>query len=472
MTTNWRYILIVPLVLFAIIITGKFVTTEPFYLIAALMTVIAAIATFKNPSNGALILVYTMLLSPEIAIGKIPGRELSIRVDDLIIIAVFVAWLAHLAVDKERNVFVKTPFDKLLIFLTVLYVTSTSLGILFGYVTPLKGFFFTLKYIEYFLIFWIVANTTTDKATIQKYLWAGFITFVIVTIYAYSLFTVTDRVYAPFDSQAGGEPASLGGYFIIIFALLFSFMLHFEKGYQRLLCGIAIILLLPPFVKTLSRASYFAFLPMVLTVLFLTKQRRIQFALALLAGAALFPLLFPELYTSMVDRVQYTFTGSHLPGYRDVVVGGTKISDQSALERILSWERTINVYFKRNFMTMLIGNGVTGIRFTEGQFFVVIGEIGILGVIAFYWLQLKIILVSYKLYNIASDVVSKSLPLAMIAAIAGLTFHAITTNTYIIVRIMEPFWFLAAMVAVLYELEITKIVSDKKKPGLAPAGSL
>jgi O-antigen ligase len=119
---------------------------------------------------------------------------------------------------------------------------------------------------------------------------------------------------------------------------------------------------------------------------------------------------------------------------------------------------------------MLIGNGVTGIRFTEGQFFVVIGEIGLLGVIAFYWLQLKIILVSYKLYNISSDVVSKSLPLAMIAIIVGLTFHAITTNTYIIVRIMEPFWFLAAMVAVLYDLAARDAEPEAIKPAYRLAG--
>ena len=35
----------------------------------------------------------------------------------------------------------------------------------------------------------------------------------------------------------------------------------------------------------------------------------------------------------------------------------------------------------------------------------------------------------------------------------AMTFHAITANTFIIVRIMEPFWLLAGIVMVTPELE-------------------
>ena len=39
------------------------------------------------------------------------------------------------------------------------------------------------------------------------------------------------------------------------------------------------------------------------------------------------------------------------------------------------------------------------------------------------------------------------------AGYVGLLFHAIGTNTFIIVRIMEPFWFFAGIIAVLPEIE-------------------
>jgi len=45
------------------------------------------------------------------------------------------------------------------------------------------------------------------------------------------------------------------------------------------------------------------------------------------------------------------------------------------------------------------------------------------------------------------------LSLGLIAAFVGILFHAVTANSFIIIRIMEPFWFLAGMVMAIPELE-------------------
>jgi hypothetical protein len=47
----------------------------------------------------------------------------------------------------------------------------------------------------------------------------------------------------------------------------------------------------------------------------------------------------------------------------------------------------------------------------------------------------------------------KGLAVGFIAGYIGLLFHAIGANTFIIVRIMEPFWFFAGIIAVLPTLE-------------------
>ena len=47
----------------------------------------------------------------------------------------------------------------------------------------------------------------------------------------------------------------------------------------------------------------------------------------------------------------------------------------------------------------------------------------------------------------------KGLVLGFIAGFIGLVFHAITANTFVIIRIMEPFWFIAGMVIMLPTLE-------------------
>ena len=55
----------------------------------------------------------------------------------------------------------------------------------------------------------------------------------------------------------------------------------------------------------------------------------------------------------------------------------------------------------------------------------------------------------------------KGLTIGYIAGFIGLLTHAVGANTFIIVRIMEPFWFLTAMVVVIPQIEAT----DKAQRG-------
>jgi hypothetical protein len=56
----------------------------------------------------------------------------------------------------------------------------------------------------------------------------------------------------------------------------------------------------------------------------------------------------------------------------------------------------------------------------------------------------------------------KGLTVGILAGLIGLLFHSLGTNTFIIVRIMEPFWFFAGIVVILPELERREIKQAKK----------
>jgi hypothetical protein len=53
----------------------------------------------------------------------------------------------------------------------------------------------------------------------------------------------------------------------------------------------------------------------------------------------------------------------------------------------------------------------------------------------------------------ASNPYLKGLSIGFFAGFIGLLFHALGANTFIIVRIMEPFWFFTGIIAVLPALE-------------------
>jgi hypothetical protein len=50
------------------------------------------------------------------------------------------------------------------------------------------------------------------------------------------------------------------------------------------------------------------------------------------------------------------------------------------------------------------------------------------------------------------------------AGFIGLLFHATAANTFIIVRIMEPFWFTAGMVMMLPEMEKSHVILQEGEP--------
>jgi energy-converting hydrogenase Eha subunit B len=54
------------------------------------------------------------------------------------------------------------------------------------------------------------------------------------------------------------------------------------------------------------------------------------------------------------------------------------------------------------------------------------------------------------------DELYKGLTIGFIAGFIGLMIHAITANTFIILRIMEPFWFIAGIIMALPTLKQTE----------------
>lgn len=450
---NLRILAFAPLLILVGIIAGKATAAAPLALLTVLLCVAVALVTFHNPVNGLVIIVFSMLLSPEIRVADIPGRPLVVRVDDIMIIVLFLSWLAFTAFNKSWRGLVKTPLDPYLLALSAIYIVSTAVWVIFGSLNPVKGMFYVTKYLEYFILYWITANAVTERDDVRRLLTPALLTAVIVTVYAYILMPSHERVFAPFNI-GGGEPASLGGYYLIVIALLCAFALHAQRTAVIVLCCAMLAFIFPAFIRTLSRASYLALIPLLLTLFVLTTRRRALFGIVLIAGAALFPLLAPGLYAKMSARVAATFTSGHAERFSayQIGAGNRRITDQSALERIASWNRVLREKISRNAVTLIIGTGVTGAGFIEGQFFLQLAETGLAGTAIFYLLMLAMFRRAYRMYRAADDTLSQSVSLGFAAAIAGLLAQSLTTNTFVIVRIMEPFWVLAAVVMILPDL--------------------
>jgi len=429
--------------LFSQIITGSSVS----FAIVILLGIVIVVITLIKTDIALVILIFSMLLSPELSVGGVPGRDIVLRIDDILIGLIILTWLAKMAYKKGLSFFLKTPLNKAIGLYFLICIISTLRGAYLGYVLPVKGLFYVLRYGEYFLLFILVANHVQSKKQVKYFLTFLFITCTIVSLYGILQIPSGKRVSAPFEGRVG-EPNTMGGYLLIILFIAIGILLqNVPKRLRLTLLGLSVLIFIP-FLFTLSRSSYVAFVFSLLALIVLSKKK-----VELVAVTTIIFLIVLVLNPQAVFlRVKYTFEG---PRSNTARYGGSHF-DPSAAARITSWKDSIKAWTERP----ILGRGVSGFAFIDGQYIRTLPELGILGFLALLWLLWTILKHSYKIYREMDDELFKGLALGYIAGFIGLMAHALTSNTFIIIRIMEPFWFLTGMVIVLPILKKEEPVSD------------
>ena len=141
--------------------------------------------------------------------------------------------------------------------------------------------------------------------------------------------------------------------------------------------------------------------------------------------------------------------------------------DTSLSERLHSWEKAAIGFIQQP----TLGHGVTGFGFVDAQYFRVLIETGAIGLVIFLYLIISIFKLSIQTSHQLHTPYYKGIVTGFMAGYIGLLVHAIGANTFIIVRIMEPFWFVAAIVFALPGLEAqehnasTELPAGNKKIG-------
>lgn len=428
------------------------VSVSPSVLMAAAGCLLVSAFAFMSPKLSLVLLIFSMLLSPEIGFGGGFGsRSAVLRYDDILLVIIFFAWLARTAISKSKPFITATPVQTPMLIYTAIAIVSTALGVLRGDVRFQIAFFYVLKYVEYFLLYFMVVNILDSKEEMKRYLKYAFVVALLVTAYAYYFYASAGpfaRATAPFettiDKPGESEPASLGGYYLLVFGFIMAAMTEYSGS--ALFYGLAAMLaMLPAFLATFSRSSYIGFVFMSLTLLVTARRRRMVLGFFLCVGAAS-AFLIPGLLKKVENRVTMTYRGPEAVNVYKLGSAGQIRMEGSAAARVDSLHR---VLFEKLPRHPLLGWGVTGIGLGDTQYALVLGEMGLAGFFVFLWMLYRIIRTAGSVYRAYEEPWIKALGLGLMASIAGLLFQAVGVNNFIIVRIMEPFWFLTAMVMAL-----------------------
>lgn len=429
----------------AVVLALGLTLTTPAIGLQATLGFFLVVVAFTSVPAALYLLIFSMLLSPEIAIGRVEGkgvgaRELTFRLDDVLLVIIGLGWLVKTAVYQELGLFRETPLNRPIAVYMVVCVVATLVGVLAGRVQPFTGFFFVLKYFEYFFVYFMVVNHVTSKQQVVGLVVALLLTGFIISLYAIYQIPSGQRATAPFEGEAG-EPNTLGGYLVFILAIITGLFIHIKVVSIRVallaLGGFGVLALM----ATLSRSSYLAGAVMVLAV-GLSQWRKPRVLILLLLVVALIPLFAPD---NVKTRISETFFGRQYGGEIHV---GTVGLDLSTSERLRSWSYVLQDWVHNP----ILGRGVTGYAWADAQYVKIIGETGLAGLLAFGFLISRLWLSGRRIYAEEEEPFAKGLVLGVWLGLVAMLAHAVGANTFIIIRIMEPFWLCAGLVMILPRL--------------------
>ncbi len=409
------------------------------YTIALGVSLFVFCCTLVKVELGVALLVLAMVLSPEIDAGPVGmgRRALSLRYDDILILLVFLGVLARQAWEGKPLLWRPSPINLPI----VLYYGIAVLASLKAWRLSLPywdrqvAFLILVKMAEFYMVFFLVGNAIRDLRQVRWQLLVFLVAALCVSLYG--LFTVgtESRVSAPFET-GGSEPNTLGGYLVIVMMVAVALFTQAPDFKRRMMAFGVFLLAFWPFLHTLSRASYLALI--VGLVALGLKSRWFSIVVATGVILASSSVLMPD---EVKDRVNYTFQrGSGTP----IAIAGRETGlqvDKSTYERIYVWEK---VRFNLRVWPWL-GGGVAWDNVLDSQYARVTIETGLIGLAAFLFMQWRIMRTASQAFRWSGDWVGRAAGLAGFAATVAMIVHSLGTISFLIVRIMEPYWFLIAL---------------------------
>lgn len=416
---------------------------------AAVAAFILGVVCFMNPAIGLYILIGAMLLGPQFGVGDVTaissrGRGITLRLDDFLLVIIGFSWFLSTAVNKETGLFLKTPLNRYIGYYFIVCLIATLIGYMMGRVRGPSGIFFVLKYFEYYVVFFMAVNYIKEKQQMERLMWAMLLVCFVVCLIAITQIPSGVRVSAPFEGERG-EPNTLGGYLVLMLSIVLGLLFHdYGTVKKKLFLGGLVFFILITLAATLSRSSWLALGPMMVALIWFS-QRKLRVVVPLIFLVIISYLLLP---TAVIQRASYTF--SQQAGQGQVKVGQLRI-DTSTSARLISWQEVLT----RDFIKQpLLGHGITGYAFVDAQYPRVLAETGLMGLFFFFALMIAIYRNARQTRRLhTEDPFYTGISTGYLAGLFAMLTHGIGANTFIIVRIMEPFWFLTAIIIMIPQIQ-------------------
>ena len=392
--------------------------------------------------------IYALLIvfSPDFVLGSFRVHAIEFRLSDIYLLGLLVH-LIYSLIERERVLFYPSIFIPALA-----YVASFFLGAIVSFVKVIgislgiESTFFALKYLEYFLIFFITVNLVRSERHINLLLdlLLGLVTvaggLLILTRFfdrlnltlTIDLFTLApeftsypQRATIPFAKGPG--PSAQFLYLLIPFALFF--FINTDRKRKKIVYSLSLIVLGSALILTGSRG------PIVASFLALA-------FIGPLLERKIIPWLVGGLFGAGVLTITVPYVGQRVNSIFLLFSEGLCSSHSMCVRVTEVWPRGIEVFLENP----IIGAGLAFFPTSDAQYIRVLADQGIVGLGTFVFFVTSLFFYLLGLRNKASSAWKKGIFSAIIISLFTLLINGLTVTAFEPVRAMEPFWFLLGLV--------------------------
>ncbi|MBI2026173.1 MAG: hypothetical protein HYT06_02215, partial [Candidatus Levybacteria bacterium] len=280
----------------------------------------------------SLFLLAFIPLYPKLPLLDVKNTWVYIRVEDFLVLFVFLFWLRNFF---KRKITLKTPLTLPILIFWIIGAIATLHGVLIIFPTianvfPNVAFLSFIRHIEYMSLFFIAYSSMKDKRFIPVVVAFLVMTFLAVVFYGFGqkylefpAFLTMNEEFAkgiPIQlSQLSRVPSTFAGhydlaaYLVLVIPILVSLLFGFKNWLIKIFLIVSSVLGFGLLFMTVSRVSFFVLLIALLVVLFFQKRKSIIFLVPLIAIASFIFLSFqPSLlnrFGNTVDEVDVLIDG-------------------------------------------------------------------------------------------------------------------------------------------------------------------
>lgn len=400
------------------------------------VAVVCGLLTWRDVKWGLTGIAIVIGVSPEYRTEF--AKDL--RLEDFIIVAVFLAWL----IQKYRNrepLIPFTPLNGLWLFWLFTGIISVLLGLVLGTLPSWKaGFFHWFKRLELSLLFWMVADRVRSIADV-KWLAAGSMIGALLSSYIgwqqkwlkWSNLggdQLTGNYNAYKVSGPEGEKSNVYAQYLVfntLVGLALTWSLHPQPGgwFPAALAGLTIV----PILFSFSRSAIAALGVGVINLVGAFHRRWLPFILIAIVAV---PPLLPSL---VKDRL------------------GTISWERFKVERLGGYIAAVKETLPVNPLTGQ-GLGFAGFNRYENQYANTLAREGILGLIAFLALIWGILKMQNETLRMVSDPYLQGILQGCFAGTIAYCVAGLSGVPMLAIRSSETFWFWTGLCAGIWRLEV------------------